>query len=531
MTTPFRDDAPLAPPVGCPAHGADGPGTDRPATAVPGLAVPNPAGPASTGAGPTEPGPTEPGSGEPGSDRPSLDELPVAELRRLYGPEAEADPSGLYEKLRAEYGEVAPVLLHGDLPAWLVLGHSANLTVMRTPSRFSRDSRRWRAFQEGRVGADSPLMPVIAWQPLCVFADGAEHRRLRGAVTDGLNGTDRRGVRRFVTRYTAELVEEFGPTGQAELVSRFAEHLPMLVMTQLVGMPEEYGPRLVDAARDLMKGTETAIASNDHVVAALRRLVERRRTDPAADLCTRLMQHEAGLTDEEVLEHLRVVLLAANETTVNLIADTLKMVLTDERFRAHLSGGHMTVPDALDQVLWDAPPMSLVAGRWATGDTLLGGQRIRSGDMLLLGLAAGNVDPVVRPDLAKPLHGNRSHLSFGSGPHECPGQDIGRAIAETGIDCLLTLLPDLRLAVPEQDLAWTSAWISRHLVALPVEFTPRERQPAQDSARPAPAPAAPPLPPVASAPLPGPTPVGPSAAFGAGPRPGWWARLTWWFRR
>ncbi|WP_413229887.1 cytochrome P450 [Kitasatospora purpeofusca] len=527
MTTPFRDDAPLAPPAGCPTHGAGAPGID----------IPSPAGPASTGPGRTGPASAEPASTGPASDRPSLDELPAAELRRLYGPEAEADPSGLYEKLRAEYGEVAPVLVHGDLPAWLILGHSANLTVMRTPSRFSRDSRRWRAFQKGRVGADSPLMPVIAWQPLCVFADGAEHRRLRGAVTDGLNGTDRRGVRRFVTRYTAELVEEFGPAGEAELVSRFAEHLPMLVMTQLVGMPEEYGPRLVEAARDLMKGTETAIASNDHVVAALSRLVERKRTDPGADLCTRLMQHEAGLTDEEVLEHLRVVLLAANETTVNLIADTLKMILTDERFRAHLSGGHMTVPDALDQVLWDSPPMSLVAGRWATGDTLLGGQQIRAGDMLLLGLAAGNVDPVVRPDLAKPLHGNRSHLSFGSGPHECPGQDIGRAIAETGIDCLLTLLPDLRLAVPEEELTWTSAWLSRHLVALPVEFTPRERQPAQDSAPPAAAPAAapsafgPPLPPVVSAPFPGPTPVGPSPALVGEPRRGWWARLAGWFRR
>lgn len=99
------------------------------------------------------------------------------------------------------------------------------------------------------------------------------------------------------------------------------------------------------------------------------------------------MQHEAGLTDDEVLEHLRVVLLAANETTVNLIADTLKMVLTDQRFRTHLSGGHMTLADALDQVLWDAAPMSLVAGRWATGDTELGGQQIKAGDMLLLGLA------------------------------------------------------------------------------------------------------------------------------------------------
>ncbi|MFJ9948528.1 cytochrome P450 [Kitasatospora sp. NPDC091207] len=510
MTTPFPDHALPTPPPGCPAHGLgpDGPGT---------------------GTG----GPRGGGLGADG-------------LRRLYGPEAEADPAGLYEKLRAEHGEVAPVLLHGDLPAWLIVGHSANLIAMRTPSRFSRDSRRWSAFQDGLVAPDSPLMPVIAWQPLCVFADGEEHKRLRGAVTDGLNSFDRRGVRRHVTRFTDQLVQEFGPTGRAELVTQFAEHLPMLVMTQLVGMPEEYGPHLVEAARDLMKGTETAIASNDYVVATLRRMMERKRVAPGADLVSWLMRHEARLTDDEVLEHLRVVLLAANETTVNLIADTLKMVLTDHRFRTHLSGGHMTLSDALDQVLWDAAPMSLVAGRWATGDTELGGQRIKAGDMLLLGLAAGNADPAVRPDPTKPLHGNRSHLAFGAGPHECPGQDIGRAIAETGIDVLLTRLPDLHLAVEEEELTWTSAWISRHLSALPVQFTPRATPeeevtapPGTVPATPGAAPSTPPSNPPAAAPQAGPAEpaAGAEPAATAEPvltvphqRRSWWDSLTRWLR-
>ncbi|MFF1869288.1 cytochrome P450 [Streptomyces sp. CB03911] len=482
MTTPFADDASPTPPPGCPAHGLQAEG-----------------------------------------------------LRRLYGPEAEADPAGLYEKLRAEHGEVAPVLLHGDLPAWLILGHSANLTAMRTPSRFSRDSRRWTAFQEGLVAPDSPLMPVIAWQPLCVFADGEEHKRLRGAVTDSLNRFDRRGIRRYVTRFTDQLIQDFGPAGQAELVAQFAEHLPMLVMTQVVGMPEEYGPRLVEAARDLMKGTETAIASNDYVVATLRRMMERKRVAPGADLVSWLMQHDAGLTDDEVLEHLRVVLLAANETTVNLIADTLKLVLTDRRFRAHLSGGHMTLPDALDQVLWDTAPMSVVAGRWATGDTELGGRQIRTGDMLLLGLAAGNVDPVVRPDLSTPLYGNRSHLAFGGGPHECPGQDIGRAIAETGIDILLTRLPDLQLAVPEEELTWTSAWLSRHLAGLPVRFTPRARSEGETGtvggAVPGTAPAAPAaaVPAQAAAPLA--APAAAQAVVIPRQRRSWWSTLTGRFRR
>ncbi|MEU7281071.1 cytochrome P450 [Streptomyces sp. NPDC045431] len=391
---------------------------------------------------------------------------------RLYGPVAESDPSALYEALRKEHGPVAPVLLHGDLPAWLVLGHRENLEVMRSPSRFSRDSRHWRMFQEGRVAPDSPLRPMVEWQPICVFADGAEHERLRSAVTDSLEQFDRRGIRRYVIRYTNQLVDAFAATGQADLIGDFAEKLPMLVMTQLLGMPEEYGPRLVDSALDLMKGSETALASNDFLVRTLRTLTERKKAHPGHDLPSRLISHAAELSDDEVLEHLRLVLVAANETTVNLIANTLHLVLTDRRFRASLAGGHMTLPDALEQVLWDAPPLSAIPGRWATGDTLLGGQRISAGDMLLLGVAAGNVDPEIRPDLSAPLQGNRAHLSFSSGPHECPGQDIGRAIADTGIDTLLSRLPDLQLAVGDEELTTRAAWLSKRLEALPVRFTP-----------------------------------------------------------
>ncbi|MEU8432709.1 cytochrome P450 [Streptomyces sp. NPDC029216] len=398
---------------------------------------------------------------------------PGCPAHRLYGPEAEADPMGLYEKLRAEHGAVAPVLVHGDLPAWLVLGHRENLDVARTPSRFSRDPRRWRDQQEGRVPADHPLTPMTAWQPVCHLVDGTDHERLRGAITESLARFDRRGIRRYVKRFADQLIDAFVQTGRGDLVADYAEPLPMLVMTQLVGAPESYGPRLVEAARDLIRGTETALTSFEFVTDALGELVARKRQAPGRDFTSWMLEHHTELTDDEVVEHLRLVLIAAFETTANLIANTLRLVLTDPRFRANLSGGHMTLPDALEQVLWDEPPFMTILGRWATGDTEIGGKQIKAGDMLLLGLGAGNQDPEVRPDPAEPIHGNRSHLAFSSGPHECPGQDIGRAIADTGVDTLMARLPDLELAVAEADLEWTSSLMTRHLVALPVRFTPR----------------------------------------------------------
>lgn len=464
----------------------------------------------------------------------ALPECPAhAGLKRLYGPEAEADPMGLYEKLRAEHGPVAPVLVHGDLSAWLVLGYRENLDVARTPARFSRDSRLWRDMREGKVGADHPLAPLAAWQPLCNFADGDEHARLRGAVTDSIGRFDRRGIRRYVTRFANLLIDDFAETGRAELVSQFSEHLPMRVMVQLLGMPEQYGPRLVEAARDMLKGTATAVASNDYVMQTLRELVARKRATSDNDLASWLIEHPAGLTDDEVEQHLRLVLIAAFETTANLIANTVHMVLTDQRCRANLAGGHMTLPDMLEQSLWDEPPFTTILGRWATGDTEFAGQRIKAGDMLLLGLAAGNADPEVRPDLSVSVQGNRSHLAFSGGPHECPGQDIGRAIADTGIDVLLTRLPDLRLSVPESDLRWVASLMSRHLVALPVEFTPS--RPVSRTAKAArPAGTSTPADGSTSAAPPTPSPREPAAAVPAsapGERVSWWRSLAQWLRK
>jgi cytochrome P450 len=379
---------------------------------------------------------------------------------------------------------VAPVLLHDDVPIWVVLGHAENLHMVRTPSQYSRDSRTWTPLREGMIKPDHPLMPHIAWQPICSHAEGDEHKRLRGAVTAAMKTINQRSLRRYIYRSTQQLVNSFCEKGEAELVGQFAEHLPMSVMCHVLGMPEEYSDRMVHAARDALKGTETAIASHSYVMEALSRLTARRRAQPEDDFTSHLITHPAGLTDDEVREHLRVVLFAAYEATVNLLSNALRMVLTDPRFLARLSGGQMTVPEAVEQSLWDEPPFSTVFAYFAKQDTELGGQAIRKGDGLLFAPAPGNVDPRVRPDLSANMQGNRSHLAFGGGPHECPGQDIGRAIADVGVDLLLTRLPDVQLDCEEDDLRWTTSIASRHLVELPVRFGPKAQQDVM--ARPAP---------------------------------------------
>lgn len=397
---------------------------------------------------------------------------PAHGLVRLYGGASEADPVGLYEKLRDQYGPVAPILLEGDVPAWLVLGYHENMEAARTPSRFSRDSRGWRDWQDGKIPPDSPLIPMLGWRPDCVSQDGDAHHRLRASVDDSLARFDRHGVRRHIQRYSNQLIDGFCADGRADLVAQYAQQLPMLVLTRMFGMPEEVGPRLVEACIGLIKGGENAMACNTFILQALSDLADEKRRDPGHDFASWLIAHPARLAADEVQNHLRLVMIAANETTTNLIVNTLRVVLTDPRFRASLTGGLMTVPDAVEQVLWDEPPLAVCPGRFATADMQFGGRRIKAGDLLVLGLAAGNADPAVRPDPDAPVHGNRSHLAFSRGPHECPGQDIARAITEIAVDVLLARVPDVRLAGAEEQLSWTASTWSRHLDTLPAAFTP-----------------------------------------------------------
>ncbi|MFC9458470.1 cytochrome P450 [Streptomyces sp. NPDC056637] len=393
------------------------------------------------------------------------------DLTRLYGPQAALDPLGIYARLRKEHGAVAPVLLEGDIPAWLVLGYRECRWVLDTPRQFSRDSRIWRDWNEGRVEATSPLIQMVGWRPDCVSQDGAPHRRLRGAVTDSLQTVAGRGIRRHVEHFANKQIDAFADAGSADLVGDYAEFLPMLVLTRLFGLPAAEGRNLAVSCAQLMKGGEDALAHNERIMQILADLAARKRDEPGADFTTGLLGHDAGLDEDEIHNHLRLVLITAHTTTSNLLARVLQLILTDASRLAGLVSGQLQVSTVVEEVMWNTPPLAVLPGRFATTDLELGGQHVKEGDLLVLGLTAGNLDPEIRPEAGVSLQGNQSHLAFSGGAHECPGQNIGQAIIDVAVDRLLHRLPGLRLAVPADELTSTASTWEARLDALPVEFT------------------------------------------------------------
>ncbi|MGV9454869.1 cytochrome P450 [Streptomyces sp. NPDC003635] len=385
----------------------------------------------------------------------------------LYGPEFAADPAAVYRRLR-EVGPIAPVELAPGVPASLVVGYDAALHVLRGTETFSKDARRWKDLADGTVPMDSPVVPMMMYRPNALWTDGAEHRRLRGAITDSLARVDSATLRGHVEASADTLIDRVAPAGRADLLGEYAQVLPLLVFNRLFGCPADYGERLVRGMSGIFDGVD-AEQANELLATTLQDLVALKRRRPGADVTSWIMAHSAGLTDEEMVHTLVLLMGAGTEPQQNLIANSLRLLLSDDRFAGSLSGGSLPVEDALDEVLWTDPPMANYAVHYPVHDVVYEGTLLRAGHPLVVSLAAANTDPSLT---AHQRAGNRAHLAWSAGPHNCPAQSPARLIAAVAVEKLLDRLPDVELAVPVEELAWRPGPFHRALAALPVTFPP-----------------------------------------------------------
>jgi cytochrome P450 len=387
---------------------------------------------------------------------------------QLYGPQFGSDPDGHYAHLRS-LGPSAPVDIAPGVQVELVTSYDAALYILQNPASFVRDARRWNALNEGRVPEDSPALPMMAYRPNALFSDGAAHARLRQAVTDSLATVNELQLVRQTQASADYLISRFSSErlGQAELMAEYAQPLPLLVFSDLFGCPPEIGDRVITGISGIFAGTQGA----DQVLgAALAELIAIKRRNPGDDLTTRLMQHEAQLTDEEVLHQL-VTLLSGGTAPLSAAIGSSSALILGEEWQSGLP-----VEDAVTQVLWNYAPIANYAAHYPTHDVELGGRVLRANDPVLISFAAANTDPRLaehREQLSA-----KAHLAFGAGPHACPAKDPAFLIAVTAVESLLNRLPDIEVRAPFKDLSWVPAPWSRSLVALPVRFSPRTIAPA-----------------------------------------------------
>jgi cytochrome P450 len=392
---------------------------------------------------------------------------------RLYAIEFAFNPAEVHATMRREHGRVAPVLLIGDVPAWLVLAYRELHHVTSNPHIFSRASRHWNLWDQ--IPSDWPLIPLVVPQASLVYSEGADHQRRQGAVSDALEATDRIEVSLLCEQTADQLINSFVGDGKADLIAQYAQQLPIITLSRLYGLPEaQIAGMMSDLAVLATAAGPEVITAHQRIMDRLAHLVKESRDNPGSTLTGRLVRHPAGLADDELTMDMLVLMAYGQPATADWIGNTLRLMLIDDDFSLSLQGGRSSAGQALNEVLWKDTPIQQTFARWLTQDYELAGQRLTKGDMLILGLASANADPHVRPGSFGNVGANRAHMSFSHGEHACPvgAPEIAEVIARTAVEVLLDRIPDVGLAVPPAALRWKETPVVRGLESLPVTFTP-----------------------------------------------------------
>ncbi|WP_035797648.1 cytochrome P450 family protein [Kitasatospora mediocidica] len=389
------------------------------------------------------------------------------------------DSAGEGALLRAA-GSVAAVELPGGVRAWAVTRHAAARALL-TDQRLVKDAAHWAAFQRGEVPRSWPLIGLAVPGPSMVTTDGDAHRRLRALVAQAFTPRRVELMRPQIEAITAGLLDglQAGPA-EVDLKTAFAFPLPMTVIGTLLGVDPADHAYLRDLYERFFSsvpdpaGIQATIAALNAFVGAL---VGQRRKEPGEDLTSALLAADVedgeALSDAEAAATLRVIIAAGHETTVNLITNAVRALLTHPDQLALVRSGRVSWAAVVEESLRWTPPTSNFLFRFATEPITVDGALVPAGDPVLISYNAIGRDPVQHGITAELFDVTRDpirHLSFGHGPHVCPGSPLARLEAQVALPALFARFPDLELAVPDAELRPGASIVVNSLQTLPVRL-------------------------------------------------------------
>ncbi|MBF6338831.1 cytochrome P450 [Nocardia abscessus] len=381
---------------------------------------------------------------------------------RLYCEEFVADPHKFYREMRRRFGSLAPVELAPGVPATLVIGYHAALQILHDPERFPPDPR----VREGEIAANCPIRSMMAWRLNPLRSAGEDHTRHRSAAASALGKVDLHRLHTIIEQIAIRQINSFREDGHCDVVSQYALPVVFGTLNALLGSPSVISQRAAIGMAAIFD-TVDADRGNQMLSEALVELTRFKRIHPGADVTSWLIEHPVGLDDDEMLHQLSMLYAAGIEPPLNLIANTMLLLLTDERFAGEVLGRSRSTRDALDEVLFNDPPMSNYYISYPRQPVFLNGSWLPAHQPVLISMAACNNDPAIRTG---DVTDKRSHLAFSTGPHACPARSAAELIVQDAIDQLLDALPEIKLAVPASQLHWRRGPFHQALSSLPVIF-------------------------------------------------------------
>jgi cytochrome P450 len=387
-----------------------------------------------------------------------------------------ANPFPLYARLRAE----APVVQFtpGDKkPAWLITRYADVAAALKDP-RLAKNPFRALTAEERKQQV--PWIPGFL-RPLSqtmLDQDPPDHGRLRSLVHQAFTPRRIEDLRARVEVIASDLAAQARARGTLDLLEDFAVPLPMTVICEMLGVPEDERRRFrVWTNRLIRTITPTdmllAIPTLWMLLRYVRGLVKRRRSEGGDDLIAALIRaEEAGsqLSDDELLSMVMLLLIAGHETTVNLIASGTLALLDQPEAMERLAREPLLMPSAVEELLRFTSPVDLATERYSTEAVTYAERTIPRGQRVFAVLGSANHDPDVfaDPERLKLDREPNRHMAFGGGPHYCLGAPLTRLEGQIAFRVLLREVPGLRLAVPRASLRWKPNQMLRGLTALPV---------------------------------------------------------------
>ena len=385
------------------------------------------------------------------------------------------DPHPFYRELR----ERDPI--HRSRPAeGYVLSRYEDVLAVLSDKTFSADERhlrRWNRLLRRRrlMGLGDPYEDGRATM---LRADPPDHTRVRGLVSKAFTPRAVEAMRGRIENLVDELLAPLARANRTELVTDFAAPLPVVVIAEMLGVPaedrEQFRRWSDEIVRTLGDGTMEDVLASEAAMEELgeyfREKANERRTAPRDDLLSGLVAAEEEgqhLTEMELLGTLVLLLVAGNETTTKLIANSVIALLRNPEQLALLREEPKRIAGAIDELLRYDGPVQLTS-RMITEDREFRGTPLKKGGQVVLLIAAANRDPAQfeHADRLDVTREDVRHLSFGHGIHFCLGAQLARLEAALALEGLIRRFPDLRFTA--EKIEWGRNTVLRGPKSLPL---------------------------------------------------------------
>jgi cytochrome P450 len=359
------------------------------------------------------------------------------------------------------------------LRGWLVTGYDETRAVLAAdPATFSNDFGN----MIGKVGIGAEQDPGGLG-----FADPPHHTRLRQLLqphftTRAVAAREPR-VRQIIDEALDEMAREGAGGAPIDLQHLFALQIPSRVIMELLGVPEtdrEEFQRLSAARFDFQAGAAHSLDVIQEAIKLLQKIVEQQRVDPGPGLIGQILREHGDEIDDVTLAGLADgVLTGGLETTVSMLALGAVVLLQRPDLAERLRTDDTAAEPFAEELLRHLTVVQVGFPRFAVRDVEIGGQTMFAGDVVLPSLSAANRDPRKQPggpdldavDIDRPAI---SHLAFGHGLHRCVGAELARMELRVAYPALARRFPELKLAVPSDQLRYRDLSFVYGLEELPV---------------------------------------------------------------